>query len=178
MSPMQDRSASLSDPLPFSASPPVVELTWDAEHPAVLSAVSTVDPGQSLRVRGAVIREPAAVVLLADDRTRRAVILTEASGVWTPPTMPGGRTWDPADRPAETPAPWALTQPVGPGPGGAPPRQAWTALTDLTAADAVSVLVRSELDEHEVAVPDGVTLALLRVPWGSPPDITVRNAAG
>jgi hypothetical protein len=161
-----------------------VEPTWDAEHPAVLSALSTVDPGQSLRVRGAVIREPAAVVLLADDRTRRAVILTAASGVWTPPTMLVGSTWDPADRPAETSAPWALTQPATsqsglPGPGGAPPREAWTALSGLAAADAVSVLVRSELDEHEVAVPaDGVILALLRVPWGSRPDITVRTRHG
>jgi hypothetical protein len=93
-------------------------------------------------------------------------------------------TWDPADRPAQTRAPWALTQPARsqsatPGPGGAPPRQAWTALSGLTAADAVSVLVRSELDEHEVAVPaDGVILCLLRAPWGSRPDITVRTRHG
>lgn len=161
-----------------------MEATWDADHPAVLAALATVEPGLSLTVRGVVVREPAVVVLLADDRTRRAVILTAVDGVWTPPTMLGGGTWDPADRPAETRAPWALTQPQRsqsgpPGPGGAPPREAWTAVSGLAAADAVSVLVRSSLDEHEVAVPaDGVILVLLRASWGSRPTITVRTRHG
>ena len=158
-----------------------MEPGWDAEHPAVLAAVSTVEPGQSLRVRGAVIRGSAAVVLLADDRTRRAVILTLESGVWTPPTTLSVSAWDPDDRTDTTRAPWALTQPARsqsgpPGPGGAPPREAWTAVSGVAAADAVSVLVRSALDEHEVTVPaDGVILTLLRAPWGSRPEITVRT---
>ena len=161
-----------------------MKATWEAEDPAVLSALSTVDPAQSLRVRGAVIREPAAVVLLANDRTRRAVILTLSSGVWTLPTMLGGSPWDPADRPVKTRAPRAPQQPATsqsgpPGPGGAPPREAWTAVSGLAAGDAKSVLLRSALDEHGVAVPaDGVILVLLRAPWGSGPNITVRTRHG
>ena len=161
-----------------------MEWQRDAEHPAVPAALSTVGPGQLLRVRGSVIREPAAVVLLADDHTRRLVILTELSGIWTPPTMLSTSIWDPADRPAQTQSPWALTQPVRSQSGspswcGAPPQEAWTAVSGVVAADAASVLVRSTLDEHEVVVPaDGVILALLRAPWGSRPEITVQTQHG
>jgi hypothetical protein len=161
-----------------------MDAAWDPRHPAVAAALSTVESGQVLPVRGVVIREPAAAVLLADDRTRRAVILTLVSGAWTPPTMVCGGNWSPADRPAQTRAPWALAQPATsqsrpPGPDGAPPAAVWTALSGLTAADAVSVLVRSTLDEHEVRVPgDGVVLALLRAPWGGRLEITVRTQDG
>lgn len=161
-----------------------MESAWSSEHPAVAAALSTLDPGQLLPVRGVVVREPAAAVLLADDRTRRAVILTLVSGVWTAPTLLSGSTWNPADRPAETRAPWALDQPATsqsgpPGPGGAPPATGWTALSGLAAADAVSVLVRSPLDEHEVSVPpDGVVLVLLRAPWRGRLEITVRTRDG
>jgi len=45
--------------------------------------------------------------------------------------------------------------------------------------DALSVLVRSELDEHEVLVgPDGVVLALLRAPRHGRLGIVVRTANG
>ena len=158
---------------------------WTSDHPVVAAALSTVEPGQVLPVRGVVVRGSAAAVLLADDRTRRPVILTRVSGVWTTPTLlSGGTAWDPADRPAETRAPWALTQPAisqsgPPGPGGARPAAGWAALSGLAAADAVSVLVRSPLDEHEVAVPaDGIVLAFLRAPWHGRLEITVRTRTG
>ncbi len=131
------------------------------------------------------VRETAAAVLLADDRTRRPVILTLVAGVWTTPTLlSGGTTWSPDDRPAQTRAPWALAQPAisqaGPaGPGGARPAEGWTALSGLAAADAVSVLVRSPLDEYEVTIPaDGVVFALLRAPWHGRLEITVRTRDG
>ena len=59
--------------------------------------------------------------------------------------------WDPADRPVQTQAPWALAQPArsqsgSPTGSGGPPLKAWTAVCGVAAADAVSVLVRSALD--------------------------------
>ena len=159
-----------------------MDAAFDRAHPAVTAALSTVGPGEVRAVRGVVIRGAAAVVLLADDSTRRAVILTLASGVWTLPTMlGGGSTWNPGDRPAHTRAPWALVQPATsqsgpPRPNGAPPAAAWMALSGVAAADALSVVLRSTLDQHEVQVPpDGVVLALLRAPWGAKPEITVRT---
>ena len=162
-----------------------MESAWTSRHPAVVAAVSTLEPGDLLPVRDVVVRKSAAAVLLADDRTRRVVILTLVSGVWTPPTLlSGGTTWSPADRPAQTQAPWALTQPAivqtgPPGPGGARPVAGWTALSGLAAADAVSVLARSPLDGHEVTVPaDGVVFAFLRAPWHGRLEITVRTRTG
>ena len=158
----------------------------DPEHPAVAAARSTIEPGRPMEVRAFATREPApaAAVLLSDDRNCRAVIVEKRSGVWTPPTMLSESGWHPHNRPEKTVAPWALGQGATsqsglPRADGSPPVDAWTTFTGLAAPDALSVLVRSELDEHEVPVgPDGVVLALLRASWHGRLEIVVRTADG
>lgn len=160
----------------------------ESGHRAVAAARSTIESGRPMEVRAFANREPAAAaaVLMSDDRTCRAVIVEKRSGVWTTNDALGERLglWDLHDRPEKTVAPWALGQAATSQSGplradGSPPVNAWTALIDLAAPDAVSVLVRSRLDEHEVPVgPDGVVLALLRASWGGRLQIVVRTADG
>ncbi len=150
----------------------------------VVAARTTIEPGRSWEVRAVATRTAAAAVLFGDHDRRRVVIVEQRSGVWTAPTMLSESPWDPRTRPETTTTPWALaqmtrTQSGLPQADGAPPVDAWTAVTGVAAPDATSVLVRSTLDEHEVPVgPDGVVLALLRSPWRGPLDVVVRTSGG
>lgn len=158
----------------------------EPEHSAVTAARSTIEPGRPMEVLAFATREPApaAAVFLSDDRSCLAVIVEKRAGVWTPPTLLSASGWDPHDRPEKTVAPWALgqgatTQSGLPRADGSPPVDAWTTFTGLAAPDALSVLVRSELDQHEVPVgPDGMVPALLQAPWHGRLEIVVRTANG
>jgi hypothetical protein len=154
-------------------------------HPAVAAAFATVEEDQGFTVRGFVVRgDEAAAVLLSDGMMQRTVIIENRMGRWESPTMISGTPWDPSKRPTVSEEPWAVgqasrTQSGLPGPHGVPPNTAWLAVTALAAPDAVSVVVTTDLDSHEVtANSDGLVLALVSAPWGARPDITVRTTHG
>lgn len=154
-------------------------------HPAVAAAFGTVGEGQGFTMRGLVVRgDEAAAVLLSDGVMQRTLIIENRRGQWEPPTMISETPWDPSERPTVSEEPWAVgqasrTQSGLPGPDGFPPNTAWLAVTALAAPDAVSVVVTTDLDSHEVRVnSDGLVLALVSAPWRARPDIMVRTTHG
>ncbi len=154
-------------------------------HPAVAAAFETVEEGQGFTVRGLVVRgDEAAAVLLSDGVRQRTLIVENREGQWEAPTMINEDPWDPSERPTVSEEPWAVGQAIRtqsglPGPDGGPPNTAWMAVTALAAPDAVSVVVTTDLDSHEVKVEsDGLVLALVSAPWRARPDIMVRTTHG
>ena len=127
-------------------------------HPAVAAAFSTVEEDTGFTVRGFVVRgDEAAAVLLSDGMIQRTVIIENRTGQWQSPTMISETPWDPSKRPTVT-------------------EQPWLAVTALAAPDAVSVVLATDGDSHEVAVNgDGLVLALVHAPWRARPHITVRT---
>ncbi len=127
-------------------------------HPAVAAAFSTVEEDTGFTVRGFVVRgDEAAAVLLSDGMIQRTVIIENRTGQWQSPAMISETPWDPSKRPTVT-------------------EQPWLAVTALAAPDAVSVVLATDGDSHEVAVNgDGLVLALVHAPWRARPHITVRT---
>lgn len=155
------------------------------KHPAIAAAFATVDEDRAFTLCGFLVREDdAAAVLLSDGATRCVVIVENRAGRWQSPTMLGETEWNPSERPSVTDEPWAIgqasfSQSGWPGPDGMPPTTAWLAVSGLAATDALSVVLTTDLESHEVAVTgDGVVLALVRAPWRARPKITVRTTCG
>jgi len=151
-------------------------------HPAVAAAFSTVEEDTGFTVRGFVVRgNEAAAVLPPDGMIQRTVIIENRTGQWQSPTMISETPWDPSKRPTVTEQRWGVgqasrTQSGSLGPNGLPPTTAWLAVTALAAPDAVSVVLATDGDSHEVAVNgDGLVLALVHAPWRARPHITVRT---
>jgi hypothetical protein len=155
------------------------------DHPAVavaVAALTVADPDP--RPVAAIIRDDTVAVLVDCEQGRCAVFVQLRDGHWVAPGMIIGSTRPDKPRADRTPDYMPLHRKstkrfAHPSADGTPQDEGWFAVTGLAAHDAVSVSVRSELDDSITPISeDGLAFAIVRARWTEEPDVYVHTSDG